>query len=247
MLLTEDRVRISKGPRENGLRPSVDTLFRSAAFHYKNKVVGIILSGMGDDGVEGLATISRTGGITVIQDPETAMYPDMAKAALQQMEVDYTVRMMEMGLVLANLIYHEQKPEVEVPKDVSNEANIAEKVLTSIDDIEEIGKSSGFSCPSCGGVLWDVDHQNGVHSFRCHAGHAFSFDTLFKLKSREVEEAMWASLRLMEEQKRMLKRFPLTSVENTSVARRIEENERYIDILRSLLLSKTPSPDVPSD
>jgi two-component system, chemotaxis family, protein-glutamate methylesterase/glutaminase len=94
--------------------------------------------------------------------------------------------------------------------------------------------------------LWDVDHRNGVHSFRCHAGHAFSFETLFQLKSREVEEALWAGLRLMEEQKRMLSRFPLTSIASNSISKRLVENQRYIDQLRSILLTDTTNPAPPS-
>jgi two-component system, chemotaxis family, protein-glutamate methylesterase/glutaminase len=246
MLLVPGHIRTSKGPRENGFRPSVDTLFRSAANHYSNQVIGIILSGMGDDGTEGLATIARTGGVTVVQDPNDASYPGMPQAALKQMEVDYKVIAVDLGLVITNLVYHPPKPAVDVPKDVADEANIAEKVLTSLDHVEDVGTASGFSCPSCGGVLWDVDHRNGVHSFRCHAGHAFSFETLFQLKSREVEEALWAGLRLMEEQKRMLSRFPLTSIASNSISKRLVENQRYIDQLRSILLTDTTNPAPPS-
>jgi two-component system chemotaxis response regulator CheB len=248
VLLTPGNIHTSRGPRENGFRPSVDTLFRSAANHYANAVIGVVLTGMGDDGTEGLATIARTGGITVVQDPNDAPYASMPQAALTQMDVDYKVKTVDLGLVIASLVYHPNKPKVNIPKDVADEANIAEKVLTSLDFVENAGKPSGFSCPACGGVLWDIDHHNGVHSFRCHAGHAFSFETLFQLKTREVEEALWASLRLMEEQKRMLSRFPLVSIDMGSVSRRLEENQRYIDQLRGILLSeRLPAPEEPTE
>jgi two-component system chemotaxis response regulator CheB len=97
--------------------------------------------------------------------------------------------------------------------------------------------ATGYTCPSCGGVLWDVKHTDKVHSYRCISGHAFTQDTLLHLKSNEAEETMWAALRMMEEQKRMLQRFSPLSSEITSIDRRSEENQKYIDTLRSMLLS----------
>ncbi|WP_165305006.1 chemotaxis protein CheB [Pedobacter sp. SYP-B3415] len=243
MLKGGGRLRVTKGPRENGFRPSLDTLFRSIAYNFPGQSIGVILSGMGDDGTEGLATIGRTGGITMVQDPQDAPFPDMPQAAIEQMEIDYKVKGVDMGLVLANLVYRETKGYAGLPEDVAQEAAIAERVLTSIDAIEEIGIASPFTCPDCGGVLHDIDHQNGVHSFRCHAGHAFSAKTLFKLKSKEAEEALWASLRLLEEQKRMLRRFPSAITETSSVSRRLAENDRYITLLKDILLSDAESPD----
>jgi len=238
LLLTKDYVRTSKGPRENGFRPAVDTLFRSAAMHFGNGVIGVILSGMRDDGVQGLTYIDRTGGLTVVQDPKSAPYPELPQAALAHLEIDYTVNTHDMGLVIAALVYHPAKDPVVTPKDVVDESTIAERVLTSLDYIEEIGTGTGFSCPACGGVLWDINHGDEYHSFRCHAGHSFGWETLFAFKSIEVEEAMWASLRLLEEQKRMLKKFPLSTIESSTIGRRIEESQRYIDLLRSILLNE---------
>jgi two-component system chemotaxis response regulator CheB len=238
LLLTKGHIRTSKGPRENGFRPSVDTLFRSAAANFGNGVIGVILSGMRDDGVQGLVCIHRTNGLTVVQDPRNAPFPELPQAALADIEPDYTVNSHDMGLVLGALVYHPAKDAVEVPKDVYDEATIAERVLTSLDFIEEAAHATGFSCPACGGVLWDVNHGGEYHSFRCHAGHAFGMETLFAFKSRELEEALWASLRLLEEQKRMLRKFPLTTIESTSIDNRIKESQRYIDLLRSILLNE---------
>lgn len=236
LLLTKNNIRITKGPRENGFRPSIDTMFRSAAANFDSGVIGVILSGMRDDGVEGLAAIARSGGLTIVQDPSNAPYPDMPQAALNHIDVDYTTRTIEIGLVLSGLVYQPAKTHGPVPEDVLREAHIAERVLTSIDSIEQIATGTGYTCPSCGGVLWDVQHDERVHSYRCNTGHAFSQETLFQLKSQEVEETMWASLRLMEEQKRMLERFMLTLSENISTQKRLTEIQRYIDTLRSLLL-----------
>jgi two-component system chemotaxis response regulator CheB len=237
LIITPEMIRVTKGPRENSFRPSIDTLFRSAAAHFGPAAIGVILTGMRDDGIQGLNSIGRSGGITMVQSPENAPFPEMPQTALALMEIDYTIRTVEMGLVLSGLIYQPVKSNQATPEDVLNEAFLAERVLTSIDDTEQRAQGgTGFTCPDCGGVLWDIAHTDKVHSFRCHTGHTFTPDTLLSLKSKEVEETMWAALRMMEEQKRMLERFPRLPGESTSVTRRLDENQRYINNLRAMLL-----------
>ncbi|WP_345949457.1 chemotaxis protein CheB [Mucilaginibacter sp. PAMB04274] len=235
LLLTKDRVRITKGPRENSFRPAIDTMFRSAAAHHHSGVIGVILTGVRDDGVEGMAAIARSGGITMVQDPANAPYPDMPQAAIKHIDVNYITRTVEMGLVLSGLIYQPAKSKEAISEDILKEAAIAERVLTSLDIVEQGAKGTGFTCPMCGGVLWDIDH--GItHSYRCAAGHAFTWENLCQLKATEVEEAMWTSLRLMEEQKRMLLKFPLLPRESNSIQRRVKELEQYVQTLRAMLL-----------
>lgn len=243
LLISERTLRVTKGPRENSFRPSIDTLFRSAAAHHGSSVIGVILSGLRDDGVQGLSTIARSGGITVVQRPDDAPFRDLPLNASSRMEIDYEARVVEMGLILSGLVYQPAKPKAEIPKDVLNEAYMAERILTSIDAVEEQSSGgTGFTCPACGGVLWDIKHTEQVHSYRCHAGHIYTHSTLMGLKSEEVEESMWASLRLMEEQKRMLQRFPKLPGEESSIERRLKENQRYIEILRTMLLSSGKIP-----
>ncbi|TSD66428.1 chemotaxis protein CheB [Inquilinus sp. KBS0705] len=238
LMINKDFVLITKGPRENSFRPSIDTLFRSAAAYHGSAVIGVLLSGLRDDGVEGLSTVSRSGGITVVQDPYNAPFPDMPQNALNRMPIDYTARTIEMGLILSGLVYQPSKSQDGIPEDVLNEAFLAERVLTALDAVEERANGgTGYTCPACGGVLWDVKHTDQVHSYRCHAGHAYTADTLLHLKSQEVEETMWAALRMMEEQKRMLQRFPRLPGEHSSVERRLGENQKYIDMLRNILLN----------
>lgn len=246
LMIKKNLMMITKGPRENSFRPSIDTLFRSAAAYYGTAVIGVLLSGLRDDGVEGLSTISRSGGITVVQEPANAPYPDMPQNALNRMEIDYVARTIEMGLILSGLVYHPAKTQTEIPDDILNEAFLAERILTTIDAVEERSDGgTGYTCPSCGGVLWDMKHTDEVHSYRCHAGHAYTADNLLYLKSQEVEETMWAALRMMEEQKRMLKRFPVLPGKRSSVEMRLEENQRYIDTLRYMLLNAGHSTNLP--
>src|SRR5204863_1685348 len=89
LLLEHDRIRVIRGPKENRHRPSVDVLFRSAAWSFGPRVVGIVLSGMLDDGAAGLWAIKTCRGIAIVQDPGDAQYSDMPRSALANFDVDY--------------------------------------------------------------------------------------------------------------------------------------------------------------
>lgn len=82
-LSTEDMV--------NNSRPSIDITLESAAYVYKNKLVGILLSGANKDGAFGMKRINDNGGITVVQDPSECMIDTMPMSALQSTNIDYTL------------------------------------------------------------------------------------------------------------------------------------------------------------
>src|SRR5262245_13630253 len=77
LLIEPGRIRLTRGPKENRHRPSIDPLFRTAARAYGPRVLGIVLTGLLDDGAVGLHVIKHEGGIAVVQDPNDAMFPSM--------------------------------------------------------------------------------------------------------------------------------------------------------------------------
>lgn len=104
-LLIERNERISlwHGPKENNFRPAINPLFRSAADVYGSRVVGVILTGSLDEGVAGLAWVKRHGGIAIVQDPQEALFPSMPESALQNVAVDYVVRVSAVAPLLVQL------------------------------------------------------------------------------------------------------------------------------------------------
>lgn len=198
-LLVEPGVlRLSKGPRENRFRPAVDPLFRSAAQVYGPGAVGVVLTGNLDDGTAGLWAIKQLGGVTIVQDPDEALFPSMPRAALAGVRVDHVVRLQELGPLLVRLLG--AQPEVRMPHDecIDIEAAIASGRNAVEAGVEQIGEPSSFACPECHGVLLRMK-QDGPTRFRCHTGHAYSAASLSAAVNEGIEEALWIAVRALEE------------------------------------------------
>ena len=82
LVLEEDRVRLVRGPKEHFTRPAIDPLFRSAAAAFGPRVVGVLLTGNGEDGVSGMIEIKAAGGLSLVQDPREAQYDSMPRRAI---------------------------------------------------------------------------------------------------------------------------------------------------------------------
>jgi two-component system chemotaxis response regulator CheB len=160
MLLSKDQVVVGKGAPENGWRPSINNLFRSAAAVYSSRVIGIILTGLLDDGSAGMSNIKRAGGITIVQDPNEADHPDMPFSVLDNVQVDFAESLSKMGVLLAEIISGTEPQPVEVPHDILTEAHIDLRVSTRVDTLVEYEKAD-INCPDCGGGLYitQKDHR----------------------------------------------------------------------------------------
>jgi two-component system chemotaxis response regulator CheB len=103
LLFQRGSVIVRRGPREHSTRPSIDPLFRSAAESYGQRVVGLLLTGCGEDGVSGLISITKGGGLTLAQDPDEAYMPYMPLNAIRYDEVAGIVSLDDTASVLASL------------------------------------------------------------------------------------------------------------------------------------------------
>jgi two-component system chemotaxis response regulator CheB len=238
LLLKKMTVLITKGARENRNRPGIDPLFRSAAVAHGGRVIGVVLTGMLDDGTAGLRSIQRCGGVTVVQDPEDAAYSAMPQSAIDNVKVDFCVPLKDMGALLAKLVSQPHGKTKTAPHDIRTEAVIAERVLSDIKQVNGLGQLVPYNCPNCGGVLWELATP-GRKRYRCHTGHSFTRQTLLTSQSEKIEEVLWISLRMFEERRNLLT--SLMKTESGAVKRshasRLKDTEGYIERIRAMLLT----------
>lgn len=200
LIVHDGRVTLSRGPTENGHRPAIDVLFRSAARIGGPRVVGVVLSGALDDGTAGLAAIRSRGGIGVVQDPAEALHPSMPRSAIQGAAPEHVVAVSQMPALLQQLAMEEVGEDSAPPP--SNLIQV-ETALSNMDDkafdsLDRPGDPSNFSCPDCDGTLALIEDE-GVLRFRCRVGHAWSAESLLTQQSAAVETALWMALRTLEE------------------------------------------------
>lgn len=202
LVIEKGFVRVTRGPKENRFRPAVDPLFRSAAYIYGSRVIGIVLSGALDDGTAGLWTIKSRGGIAIVQDPDDAEVPSMPQNALQAVEVDYTVPVAEMSILLAKLTTEQVKevkePNMEEDKKTGLEVQIAIQDQALEQGILQLGELSPYACPECHGVLSTIK-DGDIIRYRCHTGHAYSADSLLTSITENIGDTLWNAIRGVEE------------------------------------------------
>jgi two-component system chemotaxis response regulator CheB len=196
---------LGKGSTENRWRPSIDTLFRSAAAAYSGRVIGVILSGLMEDGTAGMLAIKKSGGTLIVQDPGEAEYPDMPMSVLNAMKVDYCVPLEKMGAIITEKSQNGADNVAPAPPEVVAEAAIAERVAVDIEDLKEIGEKALYSCPDCGGGLWQIKSEKNPR-YRCHVGHVFTQNELEVRQRQALENTLWIALRMMEERRSLLKK-----------------------------------------
>jgi two-component system, chemotaxis family, protein-glutamate methylesterase/glutaminase len=202
LIIENSHVRVTRGPKENRFRPAVDPLFRSAAYTYGARVIGVILSGALDDGTSGLWTIKHHGGVAVVQDPLDAEMPSMPQNAISEVEVDHVVPVSEMADLLVRLSREKAAKTSEVVMEDGNKQTEFEIRTATEDkanmDIMKFGELTPFTCPDCHGVLFRLTDGKRPR-FRCHTGHAFSSDSLLTTVTESIEESLWSAIRCIEE------------------------------------------------
>jgi two-component system chemotaxis response regulator CheB len=190
------------GPRECGARPAIDVLFRSAAVAYGNRVVGIVLSGMQDDGASGLQCVRRCGGVAIVMDPALAAEPEMPRNALRRGGVDYRLAPAAIGPLVSKLIKEPVAPLANIPDDIVLENQLARAAMTTYSS--SLGNAfSSISCPECGGDLrrhGEADQQ----TYRCFLGHRYGSQSLLAAQRTQLESALWVALRALADRKRVL-------------------------------------------
>lgn len=207
LLIKENKMVLGFGPAENRFRPSIDVLFRSAASSYRNRVIGIILTGFLNDGTAGMAAIQQSGGYCIVQDPNEAEYPSMPLSVLELIEADKCVSLKNMGDIIQDRIRNKGSvnKDITVPTIISAESRLSEKVATGISDVSTLGQKTVFSCPDCGGGLWNIENKSEKH-YRCHIGHSYSEKDLEIRQTEAIENTLWVAIRMMEERKILLAR-----------------------------------------
>jgi two-component system, chemotaxis family, protein-glutamate methylesterase/glutaminase len=244
LLAGRSRLRLSTAPRENGSRPAIDPLFRSAARHHAGRVVGVVLSGMLDDGSAGLLAVRQAGGITVVQDPDDASFSDMPRHAIELARPHHVVPADRLAATIVAAVEEASARDMPEAPDSDPEEDM---------EIEEPppDRLTDLTCPDCGGVLWS-DGEPPV-ALRCRTGHRYSPESYFERQGSAVEGALWSAVRALSEQAGAAERVAvsLDARGNESAAaifrRRARDARRQADLLRRDVIGSGTELLIPED
>lgn len=181
LAVEKDHVHVRLGPKEQHQRPCINVMFRSAALAHGERVVGVVLTGQLDDGTAGLWEIKRRGGIAIAQHPEEATFPSMPLSAIRDVEVDYTVRLNEIGPLVARLVDQDTAS--------SNRNGEKKEMSATVTDL---------TCPDCRGTIWEVP-RGRLTEYRCRVGHIFSPKSMLAEQFAAQEKLLYGAIVSLEE------------------------------------------------
>jgi two-component system chemotaxis response regulator CheB len=210
--VADSRVTVTRGPRENGHRPAIDVLFRTAAAAYDSHVAGVVLSGTLDDGTVGLHCVKEAGGATLVQDPDDALYGDMPLNAIAYVRPDFIQPVEAIVDTLVRLTASADG----FPGRNGQVPDQSEPAPDPSAEVAQPGEIVPFSCPECGGTLWETE-TGGTMSYRCRVGHAYTVNSLVARHGETIEHSLWVAYRALEERAAMSRR----------VARRLADRGRH--------------------
>jgi two-component system chemotaxis response regulator CheB len=241
MLVVNGRLALSHGPTENGRRPAIDPLFRSAAIVAGPRVTGVLLSGVLDDGVAGLASIVSRGGKILAQDPDEALYPGMPGHAMRTLTIDHVLRAGAMGEVLDKISREEVElddvPGLSRLMRLENDIATWDSSAQVGHDPERLGRMSGFTCPDCDGSL--VEMVPGSR-YRCRVGHAWTAEALLDAQGMAWERALWAAIRTLDEKAALSRRMADQARERGSTGLAVRYDLRAEEALEAAALLREP-------
>jgi two-component system chemotaxis response regulator CheB len=230
LMIRGDRVQLSAGPRENSSRPAIDALFRSAAVARQGRVMAGVLSGLLDDGAAGLSSVKRCGGLAFVQQPgdaEESEMPSRAAAVLGE-RLDGALPAEPLGQRLRSLV-GSPAPRADVPEDIALELEMSLGEVAGIGVLSSQGSPVPVSCPECGGPLWGI-MDGRLQRFRCHTGHSYGVENLLSAQSLQIEQALWAAIKGLEQRSQML----TNMARDENVSRRVLLAQQYQDESRRL-------------
>lgn len=255
LLVVDDRIVLGNGPRENGSRPSHDAMLRSAALARGTRVIGVVLTGLLDDGAAGLHVVERYGGHCLVQDPADAEFPSMPMAALRAVPTASSLTLQALAQEVVRAVSEVPPAEPMIPEEQWQRdlAELQSALGRSpvLPDGSPAGEPSRYGCPDCHGVLNTVPDP-GVLRFRCRTGHAWSAESLVAQQDTDVEEALWTALRVLEERAEMSRRLAVMATTNgrewsqDHFLSRASDADRSAELLRAVLRRESTQPTVPT-
>jgi two-component system chemotaxis response regulator CheB len=163
LIVGHDHVHVRRGPREHGARPAIDPLFRSAAVNCTTRVIGVLLTGLLNDGTSGLQAIKRCGGVAIVQDPSDAAYAEMPRSAIRHVAIDHVLPLEDIPGGLVELVREPAPPAGEIPEEIRVEALIAAQEIGEMEQMTRSRTISPITCPEChGSIARDRQRQAGA-------------------------------------------------------------------------------------
>jgi two-component system, chemotaxis family, protein-glutamate methylesterase/glutaminase len=236
LLVRADRIELSSGPKENGVRPAADPMFRSLARSWGAAAVAVVLSGALDDGAAGSLAVAQAGGHVIVQDPDDALVPGMPASALAVDAADEVLPVAAIGDALTRLV---RVPVIDPREEalVSAEPDPAEM---EHGPNRPDGPASGFTCPECSGALWEL-REGSLVRYRCRVGHSYSDDAMVDAQGSAGEAALWTALEVLEERSELLRRIAKRMDDQPRTRRRFTEGaveaEQRAAVIRRILHS----------
>jgi two-component system, chemotaxis family, protein-glutamate methylesterase/glutaminase len=198
LLLTGERFALGEGARENNCRPAIDAMLRSTAVCCGPRAIGVVLTGTMGDGASGLWALSQCGGLTVVQDPHDAAFPEMPLTAMNRSKPDHVAPLADLPALLNKFVRQPAGPEVVCPPSIKIEVEIARNGGASMERMDDLGRRSVLACPDCGGVMWEIDEQDLVR-YRCHVGHTYTAEVMSLALDENLRRALATAQRALEE------------------------------------------------